>query len=816
MEMRKHRLLASAAAAAIALVAQAGFDKGRFSEPESMFSPGYFWMWNTKLDVATLKAQLDDMVAHGVRSVCVHPFPVEFRPGRFQSEMSPEYLSPEYMEVFAQVVEHMEKLGMSTWLYDEGGWPSGGACGQIAAEDAAGRFKQRFYGPGPEGLEATNRVWACEYGSGRSNYPSMIEPGATERFVEKTHEAYRRVVGRHFGKTIKFAFTDEPGMPMAYFPHECYGESMGWCSDFLGEFRARKGYDFMPHADAVLANKHVFDAGTAKYRIDYFDVKAQLFAERFLGVVRDWCRRNGLRSSGHMDGEDIPEAATRYGYGSLLDCYRAMDVPGVDVIWRQLYPTTADNPGSQPPFPRYASSVGHQKGERLALSESFGIYGDSFPPAMMKWLVDYQMVRGINLFVFGYYAVSNAGQWMDLFEPHSGPVTPGWDFQRPYFDYIARTASILADGEPTAETAVYFDNRAFWAGGVETEVAARLHYAAAAALDRVQCEYEFVDDRALADADTSGGRLRVGKMSYTTLVLPSSRWMGEKARAKLEAFRKAGGKVLSVEEIGAAPRACRIRGRLSEKLRVAKRRNGRETLYFVVNEAPHRLPTMEFELGGAEGVVRADPATGRFVAVDAQAGNRFKWTFQPYESAIFITGAEADVPPEPLFDADDSAIARQLDDGWTIKPLVRHRAGKADFEVGPADGAERPAELGDWRGALGPDFSGKVLYRVEFDCDEAEERWLDLGSVKWCCDARLNGKPLGPRFFGPYRWRVKTARGRNVLEVTVANMLCNALGDDVRDRIARDFPPRSGYDIRQRPFDRENNESGIYGPVTLR
>ena len=88
--------------------------------------------------------------------------------------------------------------------------------------------------------------------------------------------------------------------------------------------------------------------------------------------------------------------------------------------------------------------------------------------------------------------------------------------------------------------------------------------------------------------------------------------------------------------------------------------------------------------------------------------------------------------------------------------------------------------------------------------------------MKWCCDARLNGKALGPRFFGPYRWRVKTAKGRNVLEVTVANMLCNALGDNVRDRIARDFPPRSGYDIRQRTFDHENNESGLFGPVTLR
>ena len=806
-------VLSLCAALSAANAAGSGFDRNGFRNPDSMFSPGYFWMWNAKLDVSQLKSQLDDMVAHGVRSVCVHPFPTGFRPGKFCSDMSPEYLSPEYMDVFAQVVDHMEKLGMSTWLYDEGGWPSGGVCGQIAKEDAAGRFRQRFYGPGPDGKEGKNRVWAREYGDGRQNYPSMIEPGATELFIAKTHEAYRRAVGRHFGKTIKFAFTDEPGMPCDF-----NGASMGWSSDFADEFRIRKGYDFMPHADAVLADKYAFNAGTVKYRLDYLDVKSQLFSERFLRTVQDWCRRNGLRSSGHMDGEDIPEAAVRYGYGSLFDCYRAMDVPGVDVIWRQLYPTTVDNPGAQPPFPRYASSVGHQKGERLALSESFGIYGDSFTPGMMKWLADYQMVRGINLFVFGYYAVSNAGQWMSLFEPHSGPVTPGWDFQRPYFEYIARTASILAEGEPTAEIAVYFDNRAFWAGGVETEVAARMHYAAATALDRANCEYEFVDDRALAEAEVAGGRLRVGRMSYSTLVLPTSRWMGEKARERLEAFRRAGGKVLSAEEIGKARSACRILGRLSDKIRVARRVKGSETLYFLVNESPYLVPELEVELGGAEGVVRADPSTGRFVEVDAQKGNRFRWSFPPYGSGIFITGAKADEAAEPCF---DYGIALEnvhcITNGWTMTPLVRHKAGVEDFEIAPvADAREYPSDLSDWRRTLGDGFSGKVLYRVEFDCAEEEERWLDLGAVKWCCDARLNGQALGARFFGPYRWRVKTAKGRNVLEVTVANMLCNALGDEVRDRIARDFPPRSGYDSRQRPFDRDSNESGLFGPVTLR
>ena len=93
------------AALSVAYAAESGFDREKFRNPDSLFSPGYFWMWNTKLDVSQLKAQLDDMVAHGVRSVCVHPFPVEFRPGKFLSDMSPDYLSPGYMDIFAQVVD---------------------------------------------------------------------------------------------------------------------------------------------------------------------------------------------------------------------------------------------------------------------------------------------------------------------------------------------------------------------------------------------------------------------------------------------------------------------------------------------------------------------------------------------------------------------------------------------------------------------------------------------------------------------------------------------------------------------------------------
>lgn len=108
-------------------------------------------MWNAKLEPEKLNAQLDDMLAHGMRSICIYPFPVNFRPnGMFSTSMSPDYLTEDYFLVFSNVVDHAASLGMNVWLYDEGGWPSSGACGQIADADKDGRFKKRFFGYGTE------------------------------------------------------------------------------------------------------------------------------------------------------------------------------------------------------------------------------------------------------------------------------------------------------------------------------------------------------------------------------------------------------------------------------------------------------------------------------------------------------------------------------------------------------------------------------------------------------------------------------------------------------------------------------------------
>ena len=772
------------------------------ADDDSVFSPAYFWMWNDRLDADKLCAQLEDMYAHGLRNVCIHPLPKAFRPIWCTTGMDPDYLTPEYLAVFAKVVKRAGELGMHCYLYDEGGWPSGGACGLVVASDSNGRFAPREIVLAKDGgVEVRMRPYPTKC----APYPSVVEEGATQRFIELTHDAYAKALGGELGSTMRIAFTDEPSRPS-----NGIGKSYGWISDFPEIFKTRKGYDVLPHMEELIKRGDEQDDTLARIRIDVQDVMADLFVERYLLPIRDWCRAHGMMSGGHLNGEDAPEHMAEYGLGNVLRSLRAMDVPGVDTIWRQLFPATAATPAVALPFPRYASSAMHQNGGRFALSESFAIYGDSVTPAQMKWVVDCQIARGINTFVFGAYAQSYAGQWMTVFEPHSGPIVPYWDFQPHFFKYVERTCRFMSKGRPGADIAVLYDVRGLWAGGADRAAAASNHYAVAKALDRINCDYDFVDDDQIAAAELlDGGKMKIGAMEYRSIVLPTSKWLCDLAKAKCEAFKAAGGIVAYGVALSEVPRTLVLSGAASGAFRVLKRIDGKRRIWFVMNEdMAEREVSIAFP--GCGRVVQYDPE--RDCLEQVAVNGRIERAFGGGETAIYIDGEVA----EARRSVRHYRCKRTLDSGWALRPLVSHVAGEKDFEIRSCDAEAKEVTLGDWRERLGERFSGKALYRVEFDSDSADEALLDLGEVKWCAAVRLNGEDLGSRFFGPFRWPVKVAKGHNILEVTVANLLVNQTGNDaLRDRIHREFPPIGPYDTRQRIFDRENHESGLFGPVRI-
>ena len=294
------------------------FDVEALATPDAFHWPGYFWLWNDVLERETLFRQLRDMDSVGAKNVWILPVPADFRPNSMKTNLQPAYLSEEYLAILNDLVAEMKRLGMKLWLYDEGGWPSGGNCGRIVREHpewARQTLVKRDVGPGEiervpddciaafqaggngggrrlapgEKLAAGHgaELYFAELGHETAlvpSYPDLLNPEVTKTFLAGSHETYRRALGRHFGDTIPLVISDEPRV-----------DNPPWTGDLASAFQTEKGYDIREVLPAIFQG----DEATARVRIDYFDWWSKRFP-----------RRSSDRSSSGLPGTGCGPSAT--------------------------------------------------------------------------------------------------------------------------------------------------------------------------------------------------------------------------------------------------------------------------------------------------------------------------------------------------------------------------------------------------------------------------------------------------------------------------------------------------------------------------
>ena len=767
----------------------------KFRRPDAIHAPGYFWMLNSELDEKTLREQIRDMARAGARTLCPHPFPRKFR-NFFMSKMDPDYLTEEYFKRFQIIADECAKLGMKCYLYDEGGWPSGMACGKVWQSDPEkyARYSVALDENAPNGVKLVRETPT----PGQAERADVLVPGAVQKFLELTHEQYAKYIGEHFGKTILFTFTDEPEMPRSY-----YG-NLRWTRDFAEEFKARKGYDIVPHLSTLVSGRSAWEEDIA-HRIDFCDVASQLFVERYLLPIRDWCRAHNLLSGGHMGGEEELQNMSFASYGHIMRALRALDCPGVDVIWRQVWKGIRLHS-----FPKFASSVANQGGHRYILGEMFGVYGSGLTFDEMRFLIDYFVVCGVNLFVPATRPVDTSDGLVEGERPLFGPVNPQWRHIRPYHDYTARISMLAAQGKPEVDTALFFDAHSLWAAASIASYADAQREKIASMMMERQVDFDYIDDDALAEAKIRNGRLVVGKARYKRLVVPIGARFDAPAAAKIAQLRAAGFPVLSQDEIGDIPPTLKIG---DWRLRVTKRRlRGGDVIYFVFNTS-EKVVTASMEAAEKAAVARFDCETGKLY----RAGKDGRWTyaFFPYRVTAFLVGAGAEqaeaAPAEP------GEVVASLSGPWRIRPEVKHYVGDNNYVVERVRSSSRAVKPGDWESVLGKGYSGSAVYTTTFE-DDGSAKFLDLGEVKYSAAVKLNGKKLGIRTYAPYVFDISEAvrPGVNKLEVQVVNTLANAiLADGVWEKWLK-LPFVGPYEDRHQRFERESLASGLFGPVTLK
>ncbi|MBN1942882.1 MAG: hypothetical protein JW849_06265 [Phycisphaerae bacterium] len=854
------------------------FRREAFCTPDAFYWPGYIWFWNDRITASKLRRQLRDMAKHKALSVWPFAWP-NFRPKTNPTSMSPEYLSRDFLKLYKQMIQEANRLGMKAWLYDEGGWPSGGVCGKLVRKNPSlGQQSLRQEELFPKSGEIINvpsdclgaflyqgrslvrrykpsqRIRVAQKGTrlliikrhidtnpspNVNSYPDLLNPATTREFLRMTHEQYRKTVGKYFGDTIPLVFADEPKVP-----------GRPWTEGLAKDFKRTMGYDILPHLPAIFEGDSQKDM---QVRIDFADWWSARYAEAFFGQIQRWCHKNGLLSVAHLGGEDETLGPTRYGFGHLFRLFRRLDIPGVDTIWRQIFPgkkTVMEFPSGNSTsrktvnvnhyFPKFASSVAHQQGKPWVVTESFCVYGSGLTPAEIKWITDFQYVRGTNLMTMGAYPLSTRDHYMGGQRPGFGPFNPIWKYMDLYHAYTARLSYLLSRGTPDVQTAVYYPIRDIWAKGPEQKAVGKSLDRLAQYLLERQTDYDFIDDDALEDPSTrvTGGGLKIGPMTYHTIFLPQTRWMTKATQRKLAAFARAGGNVICLDKPKEAPK---IKGSISTDyprlerylkptvevsssrrfVRVQKRNLSAGNLYFLTNESEKQVRfTARFDEDRSP--VLLNPETGEYSSPAGARQAKGRWSIPitlDFAGSVVVLFEKH---PSQTMAVYKSAVKPLLEitKGFTARPVREYRIGKRNFEVMERPRAGKKAiRLGDWRTGMGLGFSGDVEYAVSFTCPKtvvAKARFLDLGFLRCACDVRLNGQSLGRRAWAPYRFPMAglLRAGKNELNIIVTNTLANQF---VTTKNLDRWPANviGPYHAIGKAFEKDSLTSGLFGPVRI-
>ena len=554
----------------------------KIENPGAEFRGAPFWAWNGKLEENELREQIRMMKAMGLGGFFMHS-----RVG-----LGTPYLSEEWFRLVGACIDEAKKLGMKAWLYDEDRWPSG-AAGGIVTKDKRWRVRYlqfslgKEFSPLPDSIELARfavrmkggAIVACRRLGRRARlaeeetllvfrrtihpggdswfngqcYLNTLDPEAVKRFIAVTHEAYRKRFAREFGKTVPGIFTDEPnfGAPV---------DALPWTDRLPELFRKRFGYDLIDHLPELFFEyrPEILERGYlnlrdefSKARLDYRNLLADTFADAFCGTIGRWCDRNKLIFTGHVLLEDTMRDQCG-AVGSAMRSYLPMSAPGIDLLtehWNVFI--TA----------RQCTSVAHQLGRRMRLTETYGCTGWDFPFMGHKALGDWQYALGINFRCQHLTWYTMAAEAKRDYPASISAHSPWWREYRKVEDYFARLCAALSEGEEVRELLVIHPIESFL-GSYVTQVRMQGTFTAdhpsdvalielTNALLSLHLDFDFGEESVMAQhGAVAGQRLKVGGAAYRAVLIPPLATIRSTTLALLERFADRGG---DVRYLGAAP-----------------------------------------------------------------------------------------------------------------------------------------------------------------------------------------------------------------------------------------------------------------------
>jgi len=685
---------------------------GLSEEKRTSCRPLPFWSWNDELEPEVLRKQVCRMHSAGLGGFFMHA----------RGGLKTPYLSPRYLECVSAALDEASRCGMSGWLYDENGWPSGFGngvvnglgekfqqkslhCDKVAGDEAEPGKTIAWYSS--EGIflgrekpeKPADELIRCYY-TVNSCYVDNLDREVTAEFIRCTHEYYLKNLPPELLPYLKGIFTDEPQLPREGFP---------WSAVLEKEYFDRYHRELLPDLPGLFMTL----PDSRAIRVRFWNMITALFCESYIRQISRWCREHGWLLTGHHLAEEEPLDQIPAN-GSLMAQYSGYDIPGTDHLCR-IKP--------DPVVMIQLVSAALQSGKKQILTESFGLAGWNLNFHGMYWLYHQQMTCGINLLCQHLSSYSLRGLRKRDYPGSYFIHQPWWEDYRVVNEHFAFAGAMLTYGKAETDVAVIHPLSSGWCsytGQVRNFTAEHCNHALrelTTVLQQDFQEFHFIDEVVFAESGRADGQyLKVGQCSYSTVIIPPLNNLSGKLVNALMEFAAAGGKILrlhspweaealTIDGIPAEKDVCRffaglpLLGSAGElipvldrlypaRIRVAENGSassaftgicrrldpeilGRSGKFYLIANGDYRQQhrvTVSLPASGA-GVEIISPDGCRFSPISEAVRTDDFWqipyTFADGEAVMFF------VPDEILSDAEKISVADPFE-----LPVVKHLSGK--------------------------------------------------------------------------------------------------------------------------------------------
>ncbi len=796
----------------------------------------YWWWLGSAVSKEGISQNLQEYAAAGFGGL--HVIPIYGVKNNQQNNIP--FLSDNWLAMLTHTLTEARRLGLGIDMSLGTGWPYGGS--HVTPADAAKSFQ----------IMAKDSVFRLE-----------ILP--TNQKVKRAAPGGEGLVLDHFSKSAldnylkPFEAVFESGKyPVRAFyndSYEVYGAN--WTTDFLAEFKNRRGYDLEKHLSVLSKTEAETDIERRIWG-DYNATISDLLLDNFTKPWSAWIRTLGKISRNEAHGSPA----------NILDLYAAADIPeteyfgskSFDIPYHRLDPDYEENRFGTPStlILKFASSAAHVTGKRLVSSETATWLGNHFKVSLsqIKPIIDESFVAGVNhVFYHGItYSPPNEPypSWLFYASTNFNQQSHFWKTLPLLNSYVARCQALLQKSTSDNDVLLYFPINDLWhsAGGKQHIKLLDVHANAkdwlfgtpfgkiAQQLQDWGVGFDYISDLQLAKNNTT-----------KIIIVPPSEYLPLQTVQILDDFRKKGVQIYFIDKLpnkvnGFGNWQSRQRQfeqivgsflvidskKLKEKLQskiepmadlglsFIRKKNKLGTLYFIVNQH-QKFSAGTIQLNTkAQAIQVFDPLHERkgFVDFRKTKNNRieFSLNLQAGES-VFVQ----------IFDKMQSKkirikiIENQIDTlkkSWSVTFVEGQPFLPKPYQTNTLQSWTNSADSATHY------FGGTARYSTIFEYQpNAKMAWLGLGNVRETAKVWLNDQYVGTAWCLPFRLPIapKLLKTINKLDIEVTNLSANRMRFLDKTGVNwKKFEDINIVDIQYKPFDASKwlpETSGLLGPVTI-